>query len=245
MDPINDFDDSSEINFDSPPPSATKPKETPVFKESRFSTEEARDAALTQELESIRKINQVIEGVVESLEKAKGNMEVCWAQTSVAEMSANTMQTVSQTVNSASTLLHTWTRILSQTEHNQRLILNPNWQGATQDMADIENDEHRRHQDAQRRQYEEQQRREAAARKAEEEERKRTAAPARGTRGSRGSRVGGRPASGAGSASSSGYGRVPGSTARGASRGGSSTGRPSSTVGRTRGTRGRGTSSTT
>lgn len=38
---------------------------------------EAREAALQQELENVRKINTVIEGVVESLEKAKGNMEVC------------------------------------------------------------------------------------------------------------------------------------------------------------------------
>jgi hypothetical protein len=37
---------------------------------------EAREAALQQELENVRKINTVIEGVVESLEKAKGNMEV-------------------------------------------------------------------------------------------------------------------------------------------------------------------------
>jgi hypothetical protein len=44
--------------------------------ESQFDAEEAREAALRQELENVRKINQVIEGVVESLEKAKSNMDV-------------------------------------------------------------------------------------------------------------------------------------------------------------------------
>jgi len=89
MDPADDFEDDSDIIFDSPPPSITKPKETPVSKESRYSTEEAREAreaALKQELESIRKINQVVEGVVESLEKAKGNMEVCWAPSWLLDM---------------------------------------------------------------------------------------------------------------------------------------------------------------
>ena len=46
-------------------------------KESHYSTEEAREAALRKELESVRNVNRVIEGVVESLEKAKNNMDVC------------------------------------------------------------------------------------------------------------------------------------------------------------------------
>lgn len=41
-----------------------------------YDQEEAREAALRNELESVRNINQVIEGVVESLDRAKGNMEV-------------------------------------------------------------------------------------------------------------------------------------------------------------------------
>jgi hypothetical protein len=45
-------------------------------KESHYTTEEAREAALRRELESIRNVNKVIEGVVESLQKAKDNMEV-------------------------------------------------------------------------------------------------------------------------------------------------------------------------
>ena len=43
--------------------------------ESRYDTEEAHEAYLRKELESVRSINQVMEGVVESLERAKGNME--------------------------------------------------------------------------------------------------------------------------------------------------------------------------
>ena len=46
-------------------------------KESHYTTEEAREAALRRELESIRNVNKVIEGVVESLQKAKDNMAVC------------------------------------------------------------------------------------------------------------------------------------------------------------------------
>jgi len=80
MEPTVDLDDS-DIIFDSPPPtnSDKKPVTTPQYQESRFTTEEAREASLKQELENVRKINQVIEGVVESLEKAKSNMEVSLA----------------------------------------------------------------------------------------------------------------------------------------------------------------------
>ena len=96
-------------------------------------------------------------------------------------------QTVSRTVTSASTLLDTWIRILSQTEHNQRLILNPSWHGASQDAADIVNESILQQQAAERRQTEEARRREAAARKAEDEERRQTMGGAtRTVRGSRG-----------------------------------------------------------
>ncbi|PWY87831.1 hypothetical protein BO94DRAFT_516033 [Aspergillus sclerotioniger CBS 115572] len=135
--------------------------------ETLFDRQEAREAALRSELESVRKINQVIEGLLGSLDCAKGNMD-----------------TVSRTLDSASTLLNTWTRILSQTEHNQRLILNPNWQGAVQDVAEMENEELLRQQAAERRERELQQQREAAVRKAEEDQRKR--ALAAGTRPTRG-----------------------------------------------------------
>jgi hypothetical protein len=44
--------------------------------EFKYDAEQSRNAALQRELESVRNINEVIEGVVASLECAKGNMEV-------------------------------------------------------------------------------------------------------------------------------------------------------------------------
>jgi hypothetical protein len=44
--------------------------------ESKYDTEQARESLLQRELESVRSINDVIEGVVNSLESAKGNMDV-------------------------------------------------------------------------------------------------------------------------------------------------------------------------
>ncbi|GAM84087.1 hypothetical protein ANO11243_020790 [Dothideomycetidae sp. 11243] len=127
----------------------------------------ARDDALRRELEKVRGVNKVVERVIESLEKSRSNMN-----------------TVHTSVRSASTLLDTWTKILSQTEHNQRLLLNPEWKGATQDVEDQENESVLRQQAAERRAAEEEMRREAAARAAEEDERKRAASSSttRGTR---------------------------------------------------------------
>lgn len=50
--------------------------------ESHHDSEEAREEALRRELESVRNINRVIEVAVESLERAKGNMEVWMRSTS-------------------------------------------------------------------------------------------------------------------------------------------------------------------
>ena len=116
----------------------------------------AHEACLRRELSSIRTMNQVISGVVDSLERAKNNVDA-----------------VSATVSNASNLLTTWTRILSQTEHNQRLILNPQWQGASQDIADAENEALLRRQEKERREAEEASREETRAREKEEEERRR------------------------------------------------------------------------
>lgn len=84
-----DYSDSnSEPLFDTPAARKSKPNPnadaTPAgedaartrTKESHYTTEEAREAALRRELESVRNVNNVIEGVVESLEKAKNNMDV-------------------------------------------------------------------------------------------------------------------------------------------------------------------------
>lgn len=43
---------------------------------------ENRDAALRAELASVQRINEVVEGVLESLEKARGNMGVCFSVSS-------------------------------------------------------------------------------------------------------------------------------------------------------------------
>lgn len=130
----------------------------------------AQEAALRQELADVRKVNESIEGVIDSLKKAKQNMG-----------------TVNNTVAAASSLLNTWTRILSQTEHNQRLILDPEWQGASQDITDMENEEQETMRAAERAVVEEQERRAAAAKREEEDERKRIVAAERASKfGSRG-----------------------------------------------------------
>ena len=154
---------------------------------------------MRNELQTVRNINQIIEGLLGSLASAKGNMDVCQSFFSsfyfffVQEPGPNEChacdQTVSRTVDSASTLLNTWSRILAQTEHNQRLILNPNWQGAVQDVADMENEENLRQQAAERRERELQQQREAATRRAEEERRRAPSTTTRGTRGTTRGRV--------------------------------------------------------
>lgn len=141
-------------------------------------------------------------------------------------------------MTSASTLLNSWTRILSQTEHNQRLILNPNWRGSSQDLADIENEAVLKAQAAERRAAEEERRREEAKRRAEDEERRRQAGVT--ARGARGTRSRGRGVGRAGSVSGTGYVAAGGqstssrSAPQGTARGGSGIGRG------TGGTRGRG-----
>jgi hypothetical protein len=45
--------------------------------ETLFDRQEAREAALQDELQTVRNINQVIEGLLGSLDRAKGNMDVC------------------------------------------------------------------------------------------------------------------------------------------------------------------------
>jgi hypothetical protein len=78
MDALSLSDSDNDALFDTPAarkshPAADAP---PRNKESHYTTEEAREAALRSELESIRNVNKVIEGVVESLQKAKDNMGV-------------------------------------------------------------------------------------------------------------------------------------------------------------------------
>ena len=200
------LEDDPEDLFASPESGATTQKHTPTSNVSSAqkqqqqqqqqrarSQSESRDVRLKAELERVREINRVIEGVTASLTKAKENMS-----------------TVQRTVENASTLLATWTRILSQTEHNQRLILNPNWHGATQDVEDMEGEDLRRQHEAERKAAEEQRRREEAQRRAEDEERRRAVATPTGRGGSKT-----RGVRGASSSSRGGYVGVGGQTGRG------------------------------
>jgi DASH complex subunit Duo1 len=53
--------------------------------ESQYDAEHAREEALQKELQGVRSINEVIEGVISSLERAKGNMDVGSLHLSVIE----------------------------------------------------------------------------------------------------------------------------------------------------------------
>ncbi|EGX92667.1 DASH complex, subunit Duo1 [Cordyceps militaris CM01] len=181
-----------------------------------------RDALLRKELEGVRNVNEAIEGLIGTLERAGGNMDV-----------------VTQTVNNASTLLNTWTRILSQTEHNQRLILDPRWKGTTEDLVEQEAEALQRQQEAERKAREEEQRREELRRRREEAETKRSLAPGsrplRGTAGAR--RTASRARARAGSRIGAGSSYISQNTSSSSSRGTSGIGRG---IGTTRGARSRG-----
>ncbi|KAL6690037.1 DASH complex subunit Duo1 domain-containing protein [Trichoderma pleuroticola] len=138
-----------------------------------------REAMLKRELEGVRSINRVIEGVIGTLQRTGSNMD-----------------SVSRTVSNASTLLNTWTRILSQTEHNQRLILDPTWKGATNDLAEIEAEALRKQQEEARKAAEEEERKEELRRRREEEELRRKLPASASARGARGSTAGLRGARG-------------------------------------------------
>ncbi|KAI0129486.1 DASH complex subunit Duo1-domain-containing protein [Xylariales sp. AK1849] len=207
--PDSDEEDNTSYTPGEPPPferpktphTPTGPPPTTNDPFTSASSPSTREAALQRELSGVRQINELIEGVIGTLERARGNMG-----------------TVSKTVNTASTLLNTWTRILSQTEHSQRLLLNPDWKGASQDMADAEEEERTKSVMAERRAAEEERRKSESQRRREEEERARqagttTASSTRGTRGARGTR--GRTARAA--STNSTRGAVRGGTATGSS----------------------------
>lgn len=81
---LSESDTDTEDLFASPSSAGTKlaqkkaPKApSPPPTDSKIDSEEAREASLRRELAGIRNINEVIEGVVDSLAQAKGNMDVC------------------------------------------------------------------------------------------------------------------------------------------------------------------------
>lgn len=55
---------------------AMEPEQPPDGGDTLFDREEAREAALRNELHAVRNINEVIEGLLSSIDRAKGNMEV-------------------------------------------------------------------------------------------------------------------------------------------------------------------------
>ena len=86
MDPndstIND-QDIDESLWDSPPKPAydhkqppKAPARQPTTTRPTYQEQAAREESLRQELESVRRVNETIEGVIQSLAKAKDNMKV-------------------------------------------------------------------------------------------------------------------------------------------------------------------------
>jgi hypothetical protein len=58
------------------PKAVQEPPRTPANQSTPFDAEEAREAALRKELEGVRSINESVERLLETLERAKGNMGV-------------------------------------------------------------------------------------------------------------------------------------------------------------------------
>jgi septal ring factor EnvC (AmiA/AmiB activator) len=75
---------------------------------------EQRQRALQAELDQVKSVNQVIRKVTGAVDKASSDV--------------NTMAVATANANQ---LLDLWVRVLSQTEHNYRLLSNKHWQGAT------------------------------------------------------------------------------------------------------------------
>ncbi|KAK9235128.1 DASH complex subunit Duo1-domain-containing protein [Lipomyces kononenkoae] len=75
-----------------------------------------REDRLLQELEQVRSVNASITAVLDAITVAESNLEK-----------------VVTTTRNVDSLLNLWMRILSQTEHTQRIIFDPKWEGATKD----------------------------------------------------------------------------------------------------------------
>jgi DASH complex subunit Duo1 len=74
-------EDIDESLWDSPMKPAQKPTQehsskTGAPSKPKYQDQEVREQALRQELASMRKVNETIEGVIQSLDKAKTNMKV-------------------------------------------------------------------------------------------------------------------------------------------------------------------------
>ncbi|KAJ1979766.1 hypothetical protein H4R35_001390 [Dimargaris xerosporica] len=81
----------------------------------------AKDEALTQEWESLRKINIVMEAVSASLDTVHSNVAI-----------------FHHTVKQTKELLGVWSDMLTGTHRVQALMMNPHWQGASHDQMVLE-----------------------------------------------------------------------------------------------------------
>ncbi|EPS38769.1 hypothetical protein H072_7489 [Dactylellina haptotyla CBS 200.50] len=214
-----------DLDLDNPQVKLEESAEQPQQSNNRFvssvADDEAREANLRAELESVRRVNKLILAVNKSLQDAMRNMG-----------------TVNSAVDNANFLLDKYTQILSQSTHTSRIILNGHWQGSTNDIAEMENEAQNQALEAERRREEE----EAAAAAREREARAREAAAAaqaaagKNPSGRRGMGTGRKtPSSRSASASgaySSGYGKPSAPPTRGSA---SSSGTSSSSRGLSRG----------
>lgn len=93
-------DDDTEDLWNSPSKRVTKKRSTPGPADedltegpqhhqnggdTLFDREEAREASLHNELQAVRNINEVIEGLLNSIDRAKGNMEVSLNMTNITQ----------------------------------------------------------------------------------------------------------------------------------------------------------------
>ncbi|KAK7203333.1 DASH complex subunit Duo1-domain-containing protein [Myxozyma melibiosi] len=75
-----------------------------------------REERLLLELEQVKAMNASIDTVLDSIRVAESNLD-----------------RVTRTTRNVDSLLDLWIRILSQTEHTQRLVFDSEWEGATKD----------------------------------------------------------------------------------------------------------------
>ncbi len=75
--PNGQVDDMDESLWDSPATAHQDGGKLPNTNKSTYQELQEREESLKQELHSVRQVNEAIEGVIQSLGKAKDNMKVC------------------------------------------------------------------------------------------------------------------------------------------------------------------------
>lgn len=76
----------------------------------------SRDNALNQEISQVKKVNQVLETVNQSLDKSESNITA-----------------IEAAVHNANELLDVWVKIMSQTQKTRELLEDSQWHGLTSD----------------------------------------------------------------------------------------------------------------